>query len=356
MRIVIVGPMPPRVSSASNPVGGAAVNFAETVRQLRKRGFDLDLVDMSRHRVNIPRWLAWYHNVKTAARIVWRVAVGMKSSTLLFVNITTGRAASLGSGLWVLSAIVGRPMVLRFFGGDFAAVYDGYRRLTRWWADRTYLRAARVLVQTQEIVRRFRGRANVQWFSNTRDIAVPRMEYRPRVRKLLFVAQLRMEKGLGETLEACRALPAGCHLNVYGPPMPNTDFGMFDGHPRATYRGVLRSSEIPDVLMDHDLLLLPSYFEAEGYPGIVLEALQCGRPVIATWWRSIPEVVQHEESALLVKPRSASELQDAILRVVEDRTLYQRLCKGARARGEFFRSASWYDRLAADLRRLAEGD
>ena len=80
MRIVIVGPMPPRVSSASNPVGGAAVNFAETVRQLRKRGFDLDLVDMSRHRVNIPRWLAWYHNVKTAARIVWRVAVGMKSS------------------------------------------------------------------------------------------------------------------------------------------------------------------------------------------------------------------------------------------------------------------------------------
>ena len=57
MRIVIVGPMPPRVSSASNPVGGAAVNFAETVRQLRKRGFDLDLVDMSRHRVNIPRWL-----------------------------------------------------------------------------------------------------------------------------------------------------------------------------------------------------------------------------------------------------------------------------------------------------------
>ena len=323
MRIVIVGPMPPRVSSASNPVGGAAVNFAETVRQLRKRGFDLDLVDMSRHRVNIPRWLAWYHNVKTAARIVWRVAVGMKSSTLLFVNITTGRAASLGSGLWVLSAIVGRPMVLRFFGGDFAAVYDGYRRLTRWWADRTYLRAARVLVQTQEIVRRFRGRANVQWFSNTRDIAVPRMEYRPRVRKLLFVAQLRMEKGLGETLEACRALPAGCHLNVYGPPMPNTDFGMFDGHPRATYRGVLRSSEIPDVLMDHDLLLLPSYFEAEGYPGIVLEALQCGRPVIATWWRSIPEVVQHKESGLLVKPRSASELQDAILRVVEDRTLYR---------------------------------
>ena len=67
-------------------------------------------------------------------------------------------------------------------------------------------------------------------------------------------------------------------------------------------------------------------------------------------------MVQHEESGLLVKPRSASELQDAILRVVEDRTLYERLCNGARARGEFFRSASWYDRLAADLRRLAEGD
>ena len=353
MRVQIVGPMPPRVSSESNPVGGAAVNFAETVRQLRVRGFDLDLVDMSRNRVNLPRWLMWYHNVATGARIVWRVLARSASSTLIFVNITTGRAASLGSVLWIIAAMARRPMVLRFFGGDFASAYDSYRPLTRWWAERTYLRSARVLVQTQAIVQRFAGRANVQWFSNTRDVAAPPIVYRPRVRKLLFVAQLRMEKGLGETLDACRHLPADCHLNVYGPPMPNTDFGMFDGHERATYRGVVGSSEIPAVLMDHDLLLLPSYFEAEGYPGIVLEALQCGRPVIATRWRSIPEVVVHGESGLLVEPRSSSELKDAILKVVKDPALYARLCAGARERGKFFRSGRWYDRLADDLRGVA---
>ena len=205
-------------------------------------------------------------------------------------------------------------------------------------------------------MQRFAGRASVQWFSNTRDVAAPPIVYRPRVRKLLFVAQLRMEKGLGETLDACRHLPADCHLNVYGPPMPNTDFGMFDRHERATYRGVVGSSEIPAVLMDHDLLLLPSYFGAEGYPGIVLEALQCGRPVIATWWRSIPEVVEHEESGLLVKPRSSSALKEAILRVLEDPALYARLCAGARERGEFFRSGRWYDRLADDLRGVAAND
>ena len=47
-KILIVGPLPPTMSTGSNPVGGAAVNFLEMVRQLEKREIELDLVDMSR--------------------------------------------------------------------------------------------------------------------------------------------------------------------------------------------------------------------------------------------------------------------------------------------------------------------
>ena len=106
------------------------------------------------------------------------------------------------------------------------------------------------------------------------------------------------------------------------------------------------------MLCEHDLLLFPSYYSMEGYPGVILEAFQCGLPVVAARWRSVPEIVEHEENGLLVEPRSAAAVRSAIERLLADPDLYRRLCKGAERRGEYFRSAVWHDRMAADLRGL----
>ena len=96
-----------------------------------------------------------------------------------------------------------------------------------------------VYVQTKKLERRFSDRPNVRWFPNTRDVCPPAGKRSKTVRRLLFVAQLRLEKGLRETLEACRDLPSSCHLNVFGPQMPHVDVvRMMENHDRATYRGV----------------------------------------------------------------------------------------------------------------------
>ena len=84
-----------------------------------------------------------------------------------------------------------------------------------------------------------------------------------------------MKKGLGEALEACRQLAPQIHLDVYGLRMEDTDFTLFDRHTGATYGGVLSPQEIPAALARHDVLILPSYWDSEGYSGIILEALQC---------------------------------------------------------------------------------
>lgn len=353
--VLIIGPLPPAIHTCRNPVGGAAVNFAEMVRQLDRRNFRLEEVDITRPRVNLPRWVSCYVNVMTAMSVIRRVLLRVRESQVVLLNLAAGRVWSLGSAIWMICRLFRRPIALRLFGGDFAETYSDYSRLMRWWADTTYMRCGRVYVQTCEIIRRFPGHSNIHWFANTRDLTSPRTGPRPRVRKLLFISQLRMEKGLREALEACRTLPPECHLTVYGPPMPDTNFALFEGHHRASYAGVLSPSEIPAALISHDVLVLPTYFSSEGYPGVILEAMQCGRPVISTWWRAIPEVVEHEKSGLLVTPRSSEALKAAIMRLIRDPALYLKLCQGARARGEFFRSTVWYDRMAKDLRRLASG-
>ena len=352
MRCIIIGPLPPDEGSKDEIIGGTKILFSETVRELQSRGIDLHIINSSRPRPNLPLRKILFYGLLAFIRVLWGVLRHIRKTDLVFLNMSAYPALIVATTIWLICRASGRPLVLRFFGGQLWEVYSGYIGVARWLADRTFLRSSLIYVETRQLLRDFNEPANFRWLPNTRDIASPLNCGRDRVRDLIFVAQLRSEKGLAEALSVCRSLPDGCHLNVYGPAMPNTDFSMFEDHPKATYRGVLESDQLVQVLSEHSLLLFPSYYRGEGYPGIIIESFQCGVPVIASMWRFIPELVQHEENGLLVEPRSESSLGDAVHRLLEDPDLYLRLCDGAKQRGEFFRNSKWYDEIVKDLRSL----
>jgi glycosyltransferase involved in cell wall biosynthesis len=61
--------------------------------------------------------------------------------------------------------------------------------------------------------------------------------------------------------------------------------------------GRLSEKELIDEYQKCDALLFPSRFEGFGY--VALEAMSCGKPVVATDSSSIPEVVENGVSGLL---------------------------------------------------------
>jgi len=78
-----------------------------------------------------------------------------------------------------------------------------------------------------------------------------------------------------------------------------------------------------------DVFVIPS--RTEGTPLALLDAMALERPIVATAVGGLPELLRHEENALLVAPDDPSALAGAIARLLRDRPLAGRLGAAARA-------------------------
>ncbi|WP_454083995.1 glycosyltransferase family 4 protein [Georgenia sp. Marseille-Q6866] len=70
---------------------------------------------------------------------------------------------------------------------------------------------------------------------------------------------------------------------------------------------------------------------ADGLPTVLLEAMALGTPCVSTDVTGITEAVRHEETGLEVGQHDAVGLADAIVRVLDDAALRERLTRAARA-------------------------
>ena len=80
--------------------------------------------------------------------------------------------------------------------------------------------------------------------------------------------------------------------------------------------GRVAPDEVPRFLQAADFLVLPSY--SEGMPQAVLEAMNCGLPVVATRVGGVPEAVIGGETGLLVEAKNVDQFRDAMERMITD--------------------------------------
>ncbi|EGD54320.1 glycosyltransferase family 4 protein [Gordonia neofelifaecis] len=122
----------------------------------------------------------------------------------------------------------------------------------------------------------------------------------------------------------------------------------------------LDDAELAGLLASAEVACVPSLYEGFSLPAV--EAMSCGTPLVATRAGAIPEVVgEDEEAAVLVPPRDAGALAQALLRLLEDPDLAARIGAGGRERAT--RRYSWSavakataDRYQAAVDAVAEGN
>jgi glycosyltransferase involved in cell wall biosynthesis len=91
--------------------------------------------------------------------------------------------------------------------------------------------------------------------------------------------------------------------------------------------GAVAHADLGDWFRSADVLCLPSH--NEGVPNVVLEAMACGTPVVATHVGGIPEVVPHY-AGILVPPRVRLALSTALIDASARRWNHKRIAAHAR--------------------------
>ena len=164
-----------------------------------------------------------------------------------------------------------------------------------------------------------------------------------------YIGRMDARKGLRELVEAAASLhPKRPNLHVYligeGPDRPLIESAI-QANNAASYIHALPGCAFDDVavwMAASDLVTLPSYME--GCPNAVLEALACGRPVVATNVGGIPEIMS-EECGRLVPPRDPAALAQALASAFD--TSWDAMAISARG------SRSW-NTVAAELLEVFE--
>ncbi|TMQ67406.1 MAG: glycosyltransferase family 4 protein [Candidatus Eisenbacteria bacterium] len=155
---------------------------------------------------------------------------------------------------------------------------------------------------------------------------------------VLCVARLIPEKGVLDLVEAARRV---------GQKRPDVAFLLAGTGPlRATLERRVRElgiegsmrvlgwrNDVEALMKACDLFVLPSYY-MEGLPVSILEAMACGKPVVATHHKGCEDAVVDGETGFLVAVKQPGPLAERVLELVDDAALRTRLGQGGRRRVE----------------------
>jgi len=157
--------------------------------------------------------------------------------------------------------------------------------------------------------------------------------------QILFLSNFNIKKGINELLSAFEILKRKAipFKGVFvGRPFGYTEEDLrnkieeLDMAQYVTIIGPLYGSEKTRVFLESDIFAFPTYFEA--FPGVVLEAMQFGLPVVSTFEGAIPEIVQQRKTGLLTEKQNVEQLATALELLISDQSLRERMGKAGKDR------------------------
>ena len=212
-------------------------------------------------------------------------------------------------------------------------------------------------VQSSETLRRFEEKCCVIPYGIDRSRFARQDERAHRLRQLfgpgplvLFVGVLRYYKGLSYLLDAMPDISARFLIVGDGPMAGELraqveSLGLRD---KVRFAGRVDDEDLPLYYQAADLFILPACERSEAFGLVQVEAMSSGLPVVSTELGTGTSYVnQHDVSGLVVPPRDARALAQAINTILLNHPLRERLSQGAFQRSAMFDVGRMLEAMAA---------
>ena len=171
------------------------------------------------------------------------------------------------------------------------------------------------------------GLNNVHYISNSKRIDfLPDISSRNnRLVKFVFLSRIHPSKGCKEIIQSAINLNnSGCRdrfiVDFYGKIDPcYPDFSsMIDDVPNVSYKGFLDLTRKEGYLKlsEYDVMLFPTYWVGEGFPGVIIDAYIAGLPVVASDWNLNCFYVTNE-TGIIIPHHNQEILENEMRNIIE---------------------------------------
>jgi glycosyltransferase involved in cell wall biosynthesis len=163
--------------------------------------------------------------------------------------------------------------------------------------------------------------------------------------RLIFLAHIIRPKGPLVLLDALKIISESGEAHVkcdfYGPIIDDIREEFLEelkSVPIAHYCGIAEAGTGAQLISQYDVLVLPTYYDTEGHPGVLIEAMHAGVPVLSTLVRTFPELITNGKNGFLVPPQDSHALAEAIVKLALDPQLRERMGQANHLKGQEFQA------------------
>lgn len=335
-KLILIGPK-------TGIKGGANVAFNYLLNELDRREVSYTCIDMPGGNYSFKR-------VFMIFPYLIRFAKTIKKDSVISLHASNNSAIVYTILLDVIARITNSSLIVRVFGGqhlDFLGKQKGFlkNRVLKCYRRHT------LLLETKSIVKQSKeefGLNDVQWFPNSRPDVTPKdlssfEDAKPL--KILYLSQLRWHKGIDRVIRFANYIlekKLNAEIHVYGEVFEEKFLKDIKGAEGdiIQYKGVAKQDEVYDIMRESDLMIFPTRFQ-EGYPGVIIEAINVKLPVISSDTQNIRDLIDHDKDGLLVDFNQEEKVFAEIEQLIHDRSKLKEMHINLEEKRNQFSSEYW---------------
>ena len=323
--ILIIGPLP-------DPINGCSYANEILCRNLQKKDLEFQTINASTPVISSKQGSSF--SIKKAFGFIITYLEIYKVFCASILYITPGQTffgLAKYAPFILISILLNKPYIIHVHGNYLG---DEYKRLKGIKSKFFYFltsKAAAGIVLSESLKANFNGllpNSKIHIVENFVDNSIlcsnSNIIKRTDKLRLLYLSNLMEEKGIidvidslillqekGIEFEACFAGKIEDDINTL------VTIKLAKLGSKAKLLGLVTGDEKNKVLFDSNVFVLPTYYQMEGQPISILEALATGNIIITTNHAGIPDII-HSENGYFISPKSPTEITEKLVYIANN--------------------------------------